>query len=368
MGYNLFTSLFAKSGSEPLLAIDIGSSSIKVMELDVIGDKPRLITMGSAPTPAGAVNNNMVVRPDLVATQIRSIISSNDMTSKKAVVAVPGPSAFTKKISTGVTSLKEFKNNIIFEASNYIPHKIENVFLDYQILRTNGRSSMEVLLVAVKNEIVQSFVDAVEQAGLEPTIVDIDYFALENMFDLNYPEERNRTLALVNIGARFTSVNIVQDGNSLFTGDVSVGARMYNDALCDQLGCDVVDAENAKCGRIPESMNHEAVRDTMQQIIEKTTDHITTELQRQIGFFWNAAATDRTIEEIYLCGGGVQVPGFVSALQEKLGVSTKVIETLRNIECSDGIDADYLAELAPSMGVGVGLALRRLGDKQHAIG
>src|SRR5690606_11466268 len=115
-----------------------------------------------------------------------------------ATVAIPGPAVFTKKITIAYCEPKELENNIRFEAGNYIPHSVEAVHLDYQVLKVNGTSTMDVLLVAVKNEIVRSYISALEQAGLEPSIADVDYFALENMFVLNYPEEQEKTVALIN--------------------------------------------------------------------------------------------------------------------------------------------------------------------------
>ena len=354
--------LLTKKKVEQLVSIDIGTSAIKVMELDVSGKRPKLIAVGIGATPAGAINNNVVTKSDQVASVIRSVIEANDIKATKAVVALPGPCAFIKKISVAAHTMKDLEANIAFEAGNYIPHRIENVFLDYQVLRNSGNGSMEVLLVAVKNEIVSALIDTVSKAGLEPVIADVDYFALENMFELNYPEEKKHTVALINVGARFSSINIMQDGESLFAGDVSVGSRLYTDALCETLNMQPIEAEQAKSGKIPANFDANLVHET----IERTTEHVVSELHRQLGFYWNAAATDRAIEAIFVCGGGAQVQGLIEELHVRTGSNCKLIESFRQIDWSSNFDKDFIHEIEPAMSVSVGLAIRRLGDKKHS--
>ena len=352
-----------KSSNEPYVSVDIGTSTIKLMELDVRGDKPKLLGLGIGATPANSINNNAISKPEQIAEAIKSIMAANEIKANKAVIAIPGPCAFTKKVTVAFSSVKDLADNITFEASNYIPHNIDAVHLDYQVLRKKNDTSMEVLLVAVKNEIVESFVSAVELAGLEPTVADVDYFAMENMFDLNYPEEQEKMVALVNVGARYTSINIVQDGEPLFAGDVAVGGRLYTDALCETLSMKPLEAEEAKLGDVPDSYDPDLVTET----IERTTDHVSSELHRQLGFFWNAAASDKNIELVYLSGGSSLVPGLIEELRAKTGIPCEYANSFRGVDYSGNFDDEYLGEIGPSMGVSVGLALRRTGDKSHMV-
>jgi type IV pilus assembly protein PilM len=360
---NMLAPLLGKKPEEQFVSVDIGTSSIKLMELGLGGGKPKLLNAACGQTPSGCISNNVVTKPDVAARVIRSLVEANDFKSTKAIVAIPGPAAFTKKVTMPLARLDELQNNIIFEASNYIPHKIDAVHFDFQVLRAVSGSNMEVLLVATKNEIIQSYLTAVEQAGFEPAIADIDYFALGNMFELNYPQEKKKTIGLVNIGARYSAVNIMQDGESLFTGDVGVGGRLYTDALCESLNMQPREADEAKLGNIPEGADASLVAET----IARATEHIASELHRQLGFFWNAAATNRTIETIYLSGGGSQMPGLLEELRAKTNIECLAVDPFQQIDTASGFDADYLGEIAPQMAVSVGLALRRLGDKQHAI-
>ena len=359
----LFSSLFNKNDTQPYISVDIGTSAIKVMSLDVSGAKPKLLSAGSAPTPANCITNNAISRPDQVGAAIRSVIEANEIAGTRATIALPGPSVFTKKITLARQSLKDLDANIRFEASNYIPHSIDAVHLDYQVLNSAGTSTMDVLLVAVKNEIIRSYIAALEAAGLEPAIADVDYFALENMFALNYPEELNKVIAMVNVGARYSGVCILQDGRSLFSGDVGVGGRLYTDALCETLGMQPAEAEQAKMGASIDGYDASLVNET----IDRTTEHIAGELHRQLGFFWNAAATDRGIEAIYLAGGSAQAQGLIEELGARTGMVCNLLEPLRAVDWTANFDSEYIDEIQLSMGVSVGLALRRRGDKTHAM-
>lgn len=359
---NLLAQLFGSGTAENLVSVDIGSSNIKIMEIDLSGELASLRNAALAPAPAGAIKNNVIVRPDEVASVIRGLIEANGIQTKHVVTALPGPAVFTKKITMNRMSEKELRQNIQFEAGNYVPHKLNAVHLDYQVMSSTD-SSMDVLLVAVKNEIIESFLQTIELAGMVLEIADVDSFALENMFELDYPEEQQATTALVNIGSRYTSINILSGGESLFTGDVSVGGRLYTDALCETLDLKPPDAEQAKMGNVPEGMDANVIAET----IDRTTEHVTAELHRQLGFFWTAAATEKPLEKVFVCGGGAQLPGLLEELSAKTGIPVEPVDTFRKLNCDKGFDAEYLREIGPAMGVSVGLALRRDGDKHHAL-
>ncbi|MDD2942246.1 MAG: type IV pilus assembly protein PilM [bacterium] len=353
--------MFSSKKSHRLVSLDIGTSSIKAMELDVQGARPKLLAAASVPTPAEAIKNNAVSRPDLVAAAITTMLEANDIAAKEAIICLPGPTAFTKLINSSASSLKEINDNIAFEAGNYIPHKISSVFFDYQVIGKSDKGGFRVMLVAVKNEIVESYLSAVRQAGLEPIIADVDYFALENMFEINYPDERDKTQVLVDIGAKYASVNIMQGGQSIFVGDVGVGGRLYTEALAEQLQISIQDAENLKLGG-----GDGKAKTQIAETLDRINEHIASELHRQIGFYWNAAATEKPLEAVYISGGGSVVPGFIDEVSAKTGLPVHRINPFRNIECGKGFDEAYLAEISPAMATSVGLASRRTGDKVQA--
>ena len=352
--------LLAKRKQDQFLAVDIGSSAIKVMELETAGtDKPRLKTAAIAPLQAGAIANNAVAKPEVVSNTLKTLIETNEIDRRKVAFSLPGPAVFTKKITLTTAKLQSVIQNIQYEAANYIPHKIEAVHLDYQVLPSLTPGSADLLLVAAKNEVVLSFVDAIEQAGLEPAIADVDYFAVENAFELNYPGAKEKTIALVDVGARYAGVNILQNGRSLFTGDVGVGGRMFTDALCETVSMQIKQADDAKLGKIAEGFDPALVAESL----ERTTEHVIAELQRQLSFFWNASGTDKPLEAIFLSGGASGLSGFAEELQAKTGIPVEAIDPFRKINTRAKFDPEFLKEIGLQMVTCVGLSLRTFGDK-----
>ncbi|MCC6932779.1 MAG: type IV pilus assembly protein PilM [Deltaproteobacteria bacterium] len=355
------SSLFNAGRNDAYVSVDIGSNTTKIMQLDISEAKPKLITAALAPTPSNVVSNNAISKPDEVVETLKSLLETNKVSSKKAIIVVPGPCAFTKRVTLAQTSVKELAHNIKFEAANYIPHNIDAVYLDFQVVKSNGKSTMDVLLVAVKKEIVATYLSVVEGAGLEPMILDVDYFALESMWEQNHIDDGDRTVALLNIGARYTSVLIKQSGMILFYGDIGLGGRLYTDALCEALQIKPKEAEQIKAGVVDEKFDVNVINET----VERTTDHIAGELQRQLGFFWNASGASKSIEKIYLTGGGIQAAGLLEELQLRTKVSCELVNSFKEINCPATFSANYLKEINSVMSVSVGLAMRRLGDKQH---
>ncbi len=360
----MLSSLLSKKKIESFVSVDIGTSAIKVLQFEIGGEKPKLIAAGIAPTPANAINNNMITNPNAVGDAIRKLITESDVTATKATVSIPGPCVFSKKISVGYAPVEQIEETLKYEAANYIPHSINDVHMDFQVLSANKGSTADVLIVAVKNDILNSYIDAISSAGLEPGIVDVDYYALENMFELNYPEEAKRCVAIVNIGARYSAVNIVVDGKTVFSGDVGVGGRLFTDALVEALGMKPAEAEKIKSGGTgSEAYDKNVIKETL----ERTTDHVAAELHRQLGFFWNAAGLDRAIEGIFLCGGGAQSQGLLEELATRTGISCQYVDPFRNVDWEQSFDRDFLKELGPTMAVSVGTPQRQFGDKSHAL-
>ena len=219
LNLSFLSSIAQKDG---YVAFDIGSSSVKMVEAAVDKSGCRLLNVGVLPLPQGAVQNNMVVEGRLVADAIRKLIQQNGVRSNKVISAVPGRAVIIKKLQMPRQDDDELEANIEFEANKLVPENLENVNLDYQVLGyLEGGNKMEVLLVAVKKEIVNSFTDVIEAAGLMPAIIDVDYFAMESMYETNYePQAAGDVIGLIHIGARYTSITLLQNALSTFTGDL----------------------------------------------------------------------------------------------------------------------------------------------------
>ena len=352
-----FRNLFKKK--EYLLSIDIGSTGIKLIELDCSGEKPKLLNIGISPLTEDIFSNNVIVKAEKVAEQLSALLESNKVGDKRVVTAMPGPSVFTKKIKMQRMDPSELASNVHLEAGNFIPHNVDAVKLDYHILGESGKNQLDILVAAVKDEIIDSFVNTLALAGLQTAVVDVDHFALQNMFEMGYPEEREKTVALINMGARYSSINILRNGESLFTGDIPVGGKLFTDSLVQELGIKADAAEKIKHGQTVSDVDPVHAK----EIVDKNVEYVASEFNRQLSFFWNASGAEEGIDKIMLCGGGSLVAGVLEELAEKTGIECVRADPLKGIEVGEGFDEAYLAEISPLMGVSVGMAIRQPGDR-----
>ena len=340
------------------LSLDVGSSSVKLLEVDDGGDGMRVRAMGAHSLPPSAVQNNMIQEPEQVAAAIRALVEDTGAKAKQVVTAVPGPAVIIKKIQLANQPAADLDNSVLFEASNFIPESLENVNLDYQIVDfMEKENQVEVLLVAVKKEIINSYTSAIRLAGLEPAVVDVDYFALENMFELNYRPAAGEIVALVNIGARYSCINILRGTRSTFTGDVPVGGKEFNDTLVRNLGVSYVEAETIKLGGTPEHPMQE-----IEPLLAPVKEFVVEEIHRALSFFWTAA-TDESISAVYVSGGGAQVPGLISLLNQRLGTPVHLVSPFEKVTVTAKGQREALERDSAAFAIAVGLGTRRPGDK-----
>jgi type IV pilus assembly protein PilM len=346
-------------GDEPYLSVDIGSSTIKVVETQGLPGHLRMTNAATLPTPASAIQNNMVYETTAVAEIIQALRESHGMQARKVITAVPGPAVIIKRVTLPAQNAQELENTILFEAGNFIPEDLENVNLDYQITDyLDDGKRMEVLLVAAKKDIVASYTETVRAAGITPVVIDVDYFALENMFETNYEAVPDRVIALVNIGARYSSINILKGGRSTFTGDVPVGGRDISEALMRDLGVSVEDAEALKAG----TANDKAPPDQAAVVIDSAAGALIEEIHHALSFFWTAA-TDETIDKVYLSGGVAQMPALAQQLSERVQAPVEIANPFASVSIDRSVDTPQFRQQAPEFAVAMGLASRRPDDK-----
>lgn len=344
---------------EPYLSVDIGSNNIKVVEVGDRGGQLHVLNAAVLPTPASAIQNNMVYETAAVAEATRAARDSRGMRARRVITAVPGPAVIIKRVTLPAQSARELENTILFEAGNFIPEDLENVNLDYQITDyLDDGKRMEVLLVAAKKEIVASYSETIRSAGLTPVVIDVDYFALENMFETNYDPVPDRVIALVNIGARYSSINILKGGRSTFTGDVPVGGRDITEAVVRDLGVSVEQAEAIKAGHGDGKVDAEQAS----AIIASAASALIEEIHHAVSFFWTAA-TDETIDAIYLSGGVAHMPGLPQQLSERVGAPVEIANPFAQISLDASVDQPDLRAHAAEFAVAIGLATRRPSDK-----
>jgi len=247
----------------------------------------------------------------------------------------------------------ELYDRIQSEASQHIPFDIADVNHDYQLLETLD-SQMDVLLVAVKKDKILNHTNVLAQAGKNSVVVDIDAFALQNCYEVNYDPDPGQTVALLNVGASVMNINIVRGGIPLFTRDVSVGGNQYTDALQKELDQSFDDAERLKQGENIAGVAEEH-RDT---ILRSVTDILILEIQKTFDFF-RATATGESIQKIVVAGGSSRVPGLLDVLREEFSIPVEEMYPFRKIVINPGRhNEEQIRELAPRLAIAVGLALR----------
>ncbi len=344
-----------------IVGIDIGSSSVKLVQLRHIKGGHQLVTLGIAPLPPEAIVDNAIMDSGSAVEVVRNLAESHKVKTKNVATSVSGHSVIIRKIQLPIMTEEEMEASIQWEAEQYIPFEISEVNLDFQILGPDARdpSQMNVILVAAKKEFVNDHVAVFRECGMNPVVMDIDCFAIENAFEANYGFEEDEIVALINMGAAAMNVNVLKGGKSVFTRDIQVGGNMYNEELQKRLGISGEDAEEVKLGGEVEDVDPAAVL----AVINDATESLAQEVQRSFDFF-SATSSDEKVQKLYITGGVSKTPNVRDYLESQLGISVELLDPFRMIKVDDkDFDPEYIQAVGPLFSVAVGLAMRRLGDK-----
>ena len=342
------------SRQKQLVGLDIGSSSVKAVELRKVKKGYELMHAGLEPLASDTVVDGAIMDALSVADSISKIFSDKKIKTKSVATSVSGHSVIVKKIALPAMSEEEMQESIQWEAEQHIPFDIADVNLDYQVLDSEGASSTtDVLLVAVKKDKILNHTNVITQAGKVPVVVDIDAFAVQNAFEVNYHPAPNVTVALLNIGASIMNIVVTKGGTPLFSRDVSVGGNQFTDALQKEMNLSFEEAEEVKKGKSFEGVHSENVA----LMIQSVSEVLLLEIQKTFDFF-RATTVGEQLQRVYLSGGCAKVSGFVDLVQGRLNVPVEVLDPFKNIAIGKGIDIGQLDEISPSMAVAVGLALR----------
>lgn len=335
------------------LGLDIGSYSVKLCEMVDTGNGYKLLKLGSAQLPEGAVEDGVLQDPGAVGAVISTLLKNLKIKQKKVAISMSGYSVIVKKINLAVMADEQLAEHIQSEAEQYIPFDINDVYLDYQDLKTNkeGSDFTDVMLVAAKKDVVNAYLNMLEKIGLQVVVVDVDAFALENSFEINSTLDQN--VVLIDIGSSKMSINIIAHGASILARDVVMGSRQITEQMQRQLEMDFAEAEAVKTGNLP-------AEDKQQDIEEIFINNCTQwilEIKKAIDFYISNYPDDQ-INRLVLSGGGSNIKGLDELLTKEIGLAAEVFDPFANTARSDNIDPDYLRNIAPEMAISVGLAIR----------
>lgn len=350
--------LFGKKQS--LVGLDIGSHSVKAVELESQPNKTyRLVNWGVSQPLAEAIVDGEIMDRQLVTDAISNLLESRAIKARNVVAAVSGRAVIVKKITMNKLSADDAQQAIYWEAEQHVPYDINDVSLDFEILGAAPQDpkQMQVLLVAAKKDMVMSFSDLIRESGLNPMIVDVDSFAAQNAIEANYDFAPDEVVAILNVGSEMTNINIVQGGVPYFTKDLQVGGNSFVEAAQRKFNLSQAEAAAAVRGESGSGLE-------VTPVIEQACEGIATALERAQAYLRTAGEAG-PLNRILLCGGSSLTPGVPEFLNRRFNVPTEIVNPLQRIAYDPGLFAGQdVMKVAPLLTVGIGLALRRQGDKK----
>ncbi|MFW6333732.1 MAG: type IV pilus biogenesis protein PilM [Desulfosalsimonas sp.] len=343
-----------------LVGLDIGSRTIKVAEAVETKNGWALKNFGAVDIAPGLIEEGVIKDGTAVAEAIRELFSLYNVRQNNAAIAIGGYSVIVKNITVQKMPEDQLYESLNFEAEQYIPFDINDVNLDFQVLEENEQNpnQMNVLLVAAKKEMVNDYVDIMDMAGLNLCIIDIDAFALQNIYEANYTSG-GENVALIDIGAGKTSLNILKDNVSVFMRDVSLGCNQINHKIASMANCTVAEAEDLKLAEKPDRISSEDLEDIISSVVSDWCN----EIRRALDFFYSTNPEDQ-IKQIVLSGGGANIKQFRDLLAVQTAADVRIINPFEAFEIKNShLDPAYLQQIAPQAAICMGLAIRRVDDK-----
>lgn len=360
-----------------LVGLDIGSHAIKLVEIEDSKKGMMLKNFGMIGLPRDAIVEGAIKEMEIVSSAIKSLYKNLKISNKNVATSISGYSVIVKKISISKRAESELESSIQEEAEQYIPFDIHDVNLDYEILSDRevapegekkeeeeekskeGSGLMDVMLVAAKKDIVEDYVSLLQLTGLNPVVLDVDAFALQNAFELS-AGKTSGCYALVNVGAEELGINAIKNGVSIFTRDSSYGGFQINEAIMSKFDVSYEDAEKIKLGGTKVETKE---RGKLEEIFTSVISGWVNEIKRALDFLVTTYP-DETIEKIFISGGSCRIPGFQKYLEAETGIPVLELNPFSNLEIAEKtFDPKYLGYMAPQAAIAVGLALRSIGDK-----
>jgi type IV pilus assembly protein PilM len=337
---------------KPIVGIDIGSSSIKFARIEQERDLPTVTELSEVVLTEEIFNQYKLTNSELLLDSLGQLRETHKLDNVGVVVSIPTPVIFNKKIKVPNLEGEELKAHIEFESSNFIPQGSSGVYLDYHILEKASKNQLEVLVTAVKTELVDVYVETLNSAKLEVLIVDVDPFAFLNSFEISYPNVAAST-AIVNIGHKHTGITVIKDSRVVFVCDMPTAGKTLTESIASNLSLKSSEAEKLKT--IGDKSTLEACSEYNQ--------NFAAELGRQLSYYWSASNLDGNIEKIVITGGGCLTKGLPEAITSETEVECEIFNPLNNFNISEKFTSSELIPKGAAFSVALGLALRRVGDR-----
>ena len=363
IGSDIFKVSLFPGAKQQMVGLDIGSSSIKLAEIEETPQGYILNRFSQIPLVKGVIVDGVPVEQQELVIKIKDLFKQSGCKRKGIATSLSGHSVVIKKVNFPTMEESELRYVIKDEAGKYLPFDdMEAVSYDFQILGENefNPNQMDVVIVATKKDIVTGYTNAIEQAGYLHMIMDVDSFALETMYEENYEFEEDELAVLVNIGASITNINVLKGGASVFTRDFTLAGNSITEAVQQKLGVTFEEAERIKIEGPGGSDEEEK---ELQESLLYYADPICSEIERSIDYFRSTYGGEY-IKHVLLSGGSAKIPGLVNDLTQRLSVEAEMANPFKKIGYNQkALDQATIEDISPIAAVGIGLALRKVGDK-----
>lgn len=340
-----------------VLGLDISTAAVKLLELSKVGTRYRVESYAVAPLPQDAFVDKNITNIDIVAEAIKTAVKQSGTKVRQACVAVSGSAVMSKVISIPASlDEAELEDQIMDEASQYVPYSLDEVNLDFEIQKVNENNPqmLDVLLVASRKENVNDRVEALAKAGLKTKIVDVEAFAIENAFVLLTDQlegaTEGKTYAVADVGASMATLNIVYDGHTVYTREQGFGGKQLTEEIQRRYGFSYEEAGLAKKrGGLPDSY--------IVDVLEPFKKAMVQQISRSMQFFISSSA-NRSVDGIVLAGGCASIPGIDSMVEQTLGITAYIANPFISMALSNKVKPQTLSADAPALMLACGLALR----------
>lgn len=344
------------------VGLDIGSSAVKLCVVKQSKKGLQLQTFDHESLPPETIVDGALMNASIVSDAIQELLSRNKIRHKETALSVSGNTVIIKKITLPLMTLEELEESIQWEAEQYIPFDIKDVFIGFEVLPRSDQGQMDVVLVAAKRDMINDYTSVAIEAGLSPIVVDVDAFCVQNMYEANYGFHQGETIVLLDIGSSVVTMNVVTDGITMFTRDLSMGGSDITEEIQRQLNITYQEAELYKLGGNPGTQSDEVLPQEVEQIIGEKAEDMAAEIQRSIDFY-AATAADSTIDKIVVSGGTAAIPSLVRIISRTSGVPSELANPFRNISYDErDFSPERIQKMAPIASVAVGLAMRRTNE------
>jgi type IV pilus assembly protein PilM len=352
------------SSQKKLVGLDIGSSSLKLAEIISSSRGHVLNRFLQIPLPKGIIVDGVLADSNALSLKIKELFRNSGCGSKGIITSLAGNSVIIKKVTLDQINETELRDLIHDEAGKYLPFdNMDDVNYDFQILGDNSYNpnQMDIIIVAAKKDMVNSYLEAVTAAGLNVMIMDVAPFVLESVYEANYEFDNDEIVVIINIGASTTGINVLKGGMSIFTRDFALAGNSITESLQEKYKVTFEEAEKIKIDGIPDGSDGDNL-DLKNNILD-FAQPICLEIERSIDYFRSTFGGEY-IKRILLAGGSAGIYNLTKSLSEKLSVKTELINPLLKIGYNKRkIDVNRLESIKPVAATAIGLGLRKMGDK-----